>query len=355
MQKYAPVSGPPEACQKVSSRRRAAGSGNFAFSTAIISGLLLLFVPGRAFAAGEPAPVLPALVSEGTWDWEAGTFTLTLKTKLPADGESTPPKRRFLAEQEAERVVQQEFVRQAAKLPAASGKTLGELMAEDPAVEAGVAQLGERLRFVSSRVDEDYTALEMVWSAGLWDQLGPVLTDPAEPNPVPSLVKWAPSRDFSGLVVFAMGDLPWKGTGLKARWEPSLRFRLLNPQGEVVFDPTMADPEYVLKWGQAGTSLGRFNEERWRDRIGFDPLRIVARGVWGARPGDLILSDSDWDRILSREANRRLLAEGRVLILYGPFPDYTVSPNPDSVIDESLPPIEEIPQPPPPSETQAGH
>lgn len=300
--------------------------------------------------------MVPGLVSEGAWDWEAGTFTLTLKTKLPTDTEATPPKRRFLAEQEAERVVGQEFVRQAGRVPVASGKTLAEAMAEDPSVEAGVIQLGERLTFVSSRVDEDYTVLEMVWSVGLWDGLAPVLAEPGEPNAVPTLVKWAPSRDFSGLVIFAMGDLPWKGTGLKAPWEPSLSFRLLNPQGEIVFDPSMADPEFAMKWGQAGTSLGRFNEERWRDRIGFDPLRIVARGVWGARPGDLILADSDWDRLLSRDANRRLLAEGRVLVLYGPFPDYVPRPNPDSVIDESRPVIEEIPQPPPPSsEAAAGH
>lgn len=293
--------------------------------------------------------MIPALVSEGAWDWEAGTFTLTLKSKIPTDTEATPPKRRFLAEREAERHVQEEFVRRAGALPVASGKTLAEVMTEDPSVEAGVAQLGERLQFVSSRVDEEYTTLEMVWSVGLWDGIGAVLAEPYEPNPVPAQFQWAPSRDFSGLVIFAMGELPWKGTGLTARWEPSLSFRLLNPQGEVVYEPSMADPEFFARWGQAGASLGRFNEDRWRDRIGFDPLRIVARGVWGARPGDLVLSTGDWDRILSREANRRLLAEGRVLVLYGPFPDYTRRPNPDSVIDESLPAIEEIPQPPPPS------
>ena len=144
-----------------------------------------------------------------------------------------------------------------------------------------------------------------------------------------------------------MGDLDWVGTGLKARWTPSLSFRLLNSRGEVIFDPSMQNPESFQKWGQAGVSLGAFNEERWHDRIGFDPLRIVARGVWGARPGDLVLVDADWDRLLSREANRRLLAEGRVLVLYGPFPDYAVRLNPDSAIDEEKPPVEEVPQPPP--------
>ena len=316
----------------------------------LLVALVLLLTPGFGFASsGEPASPPPTFTSEGSWDWETGVFTLTLKTPLPTDVESSPPKRRYLAEREVERLVPQEFVRRAADLPVASGKTLAEVMAKDPVVEAGVAQLGENLKFVSSRVDEDYTTLEMVWSVGLWSSLAPLLLEGKEPNPVPELVKWAPSRDFSGLVIFAMGDLKWRGTGLTAPWQPSLSFRLLNPRGEVVFDPSMADPAFVEKWGQAGTSLSRFNEDRWRERIGFDPLRIVARGVWGARPGDLILSDSDWDRLLSRAANRKLLAEGRVLILYGPFPDYVERPNPDSAIDESLPPVEVIPQPPPPA------
>ena len=310
---------------------------------------LALLLAGPLSAASdvsEPTGVASTLTSQGEWDWEKGIFTLTLRAPLPVNTEATPPKRRYLAEREAERHVQEEFVRRAAALPVASGKTLAELMSEDPSVEAGVAQLGEKLKFVSSHVDEAYTTLEMVWSVGLWEALAPVLKEPAEPNPVPTFLKWAPSRDFSGLVIFAMGDLPWLGTGLKARWSPSMEFRLLNPKGEVVYEPSMADPSFFEKWGQAGTSLGKFNEERWRERIGYDPLRIVARGVWGAKPGDLILAEGDWDRLLSRDANRKLLAEGRVLVLYGPFPDYAHHPNPDSAIDLEKPAVDVIPEPP---------
>ncbi len=314
---------------------------------------LVVVLASAALAAHAAVPSPPGLVSEGAWDWEKGVFTLTIRMPLPTDTEATPPKRRYLAEQEAQRHLQEEFVRRAGALPAASGKPLSDLMAADPTIEAGVAQLGEKMKFVSSRVDDGYTTLEMVWSVGLYDGLAPLLYDTSAPNEPPTLIRWAPSRDFSGIVIFAMGDLDWLGTGLQARWTPSLGFRLLNLKGEVVFDPTMVKPDYVQKWGQAGASLGLFNEERWHDRIGFDPLRLVARGVWGARPGDLILADADWERILSRDANRNLLAEGRVLVLYGPFPDYERHPNPDSAIDVEKPPVEMIPQPPPPGAAPA--
>jgi len=296
-------------------------------------------------AAALAVPVFGAsLTSKGECDWENGVFKLTLTAPLPIT-EATPPKRRYLAEQEAQRHVQEEFVRRVGELSVFSGRTLAEVMADDPSIEAGVAQLGEKLTFVSSRVDDGYTTLEMVWSVGLWSGLAPVLTEEAQPNPVPRIIRWAPSLDFSGLVIFAMGDLPWLGTGQSARWVPSLSFRLLNPRGEVVFDPSMTDPEFAAQWGQAAVSEGRFNEQRWGDRIGNQPLRIVARGVWGSRPGDLVLAEADWDRLLSREGNRRLLAEGRVLVLYGAFPTYTTQPNPDSVIDEEEPPVQILRQP----------
>jgi hypothetical protein len=44
-------------------------------------------------------------------------------------------------------------------------------------------------------------------------------------------------------------------------------------------------------------------------------LRIIARGVFGARPTDPIIDRDDALLILSTEANRRLLREGRIAIV----------------------------------------
>ncbi len=102
----------------------------------------------------------------------------------------------------------------------------------------------------------------------------------------------------------------------------------------------------------------------WLLVLALDRLGVVSASLDTLTPGDpvlvalkpdLVLSDADWDRLLSREANRSLLAEGRVLILYGPFPDYSHHPNPDSAIDEEKPPIEVVPEPPAPTSEPAAH
>ncbi|MEI8096104.1 MAG: hypothetical protein WCG80_17980 [Spirochaetales bacterium] len=283
-------------------------------------------------------------------DWTEGRFYLTLTAPLVAQtdvAQMAGPKRRYLTEQLLASRLEAAFVREAAKLPVDSSRTLGDLAQEDPAIVGQLSGLVPRLKFHYSRVDEAYTSLEMRWSASLWTDFEPLLEASETPNDLSRLVSWNPSRDFSGLVIFAMGNLPWWGTNkLFAEWKPSLSFRLLSPDGEVLFDRSMAHSAALEEWGQAGLSEGKFNEEAWRERIGLDPFRIVARGVFGTNPCDLILAQEDWNRLLARPANRELLAAGKVLVLWGPFPDYTRHPNPDSVINEAEPSFQIIPQPP---------
>jgi hypothetical protein len=50
-------------------------------------------------------------------------------------------------------------------------------------------------------------------------------------------------------------------------------------------------------------------------RIGDNPLRIVARGLFGAVPTDPIIDRDDALLILSSEHNRQLLREGRIVIV----------------------------------------
>jgi hypothetical protein len=49
--------------------------------------------------------------------------------------------------------------------------------------------------------------------------------------------------------------------------------------------------------------------------VGGNPLRIIARGVYGIRPTDPIIDREDALLILSSEENIRLLREGRVAIV----------------------------------------
>ena len=52
------------------------------------------------------------------------------------------------------------------------------------------------------------------------------------------------------------------------------------------------------------------------DRIGSNPLRILARGVFGRNDTDLLIPTESAHRLLATADNRRLLREGRILVVY---------------------------------------
>jgi len=49
--------------------------------------------------------------------------------------------------------------------------------------------------------------------------------------------------------------------------------------------------------------------------VGTKPMRIFARGVFGIKPTDLIIDQSDALAIISSQENRKLLAQGKVVII----------------------------------------
>jgi hypothetical protein len=75
--------------------------------------------------------------------------------------------------------------------------------------------------------------------------------------------------------------------------------------------------DYLNRWGMVAYAEG-FAEESYENRIGTDPLRIMARHLYGTTPTDILIAESDALKILASPENRQLLSEGRVLFLLEP-------------------------------------
>jgi hypothetical protein len=88
----------------------------------------------------------------------------------------------------------------------------------------------------------------------------------------------------------------------------------------LVFEKAMLDPSgtgtmvrYVSEQAVFHPGPSGLSEEA-AAAAGERPLRIIARGVFGIRPTDLIIDRADSLLVVSSEANRRLLSQGRVVI-----------------------------------------
>ncbi|MDR2312947.1 MAG: polymerase [Spirochaetaceae bacterium] len=170
------------------------------------------------------------------------------------------------------------------------------------------------------------------------------------PREVQSPLVPLPTDSYTGIIIIADETLRVHGRSSSASMVPCIFPKIWDSEMTLVYERNMVDPNFDRRqnrnspdFGQtpaprssagaraadyAGESMVRYTS---RDRImgrdpsgidrdlaslvGENPLRIIARGVFGEVPTDPIIDKDDALLILSSEANRRLLREGRVVLV----------------------------------------
>jgi hypothetical protein len=146
---------------------------------------------------------------------------------------------------------------------------------------------------------------------------------PASPRRVLATL---PAASHTGILIIAGGELPLHGTRRSARTLPCLFPKIWDSDMNLIYDKTMyAVPtspgprETVIVHYAAETSIFQNNPSglspQLETLVGDKPLRLLARGVYGIRPTDIIIDAEDARAIISSEENRRLLREGKVVIV----------------------------------------
>ena len=123
-----------------------------------------------------------------------------------------------------------------------------------------------------------------------------------------------PSADFSGIVIYVDNQLPMYGKQSNGAFSPSLFPRIFDEELNLVVGPLMVDPETIRKAGTVGYQT--LSDSLDLARIGQNPLRLKARGIFGTNNTDLIISTREADKILSRQNNLDLITQGKILIIY---------------------------------------
>ncbi|GHT78995.1 hypothetical protein FACS1894130_06630 [Spirochaetia bacterium] len=131
-----------------------------------------------------------------------------------------------------------------------------------------------------------------------------------------------PAASYSGIVIIANEELPIHGRYTRAFVEPCLFPKVWDTEMDLIYERNVLDPELTRK------TLVHYAPEaaifqatpsgltpELAAVVGDNPLRIIARGVFGIRPTDLIIDKDDALVILSSEVNRQLLREGKVAIV----------------------------------------
>ncbi|MDR2211331.1 MAG: polymerase [Spirochaetaceae bacterium] len=180
----------------------------------------------------------------------------------------------------------------------------------------------------------DLSAISARYSVNLRD-ISLQLTRHTRPREVQGPLIPVPADRYTGIVIMADEDLPVHGRSSLARTVPCLFPKIWDSEMTLVYERNMVDPNFDRSAsGESGGpdyAGGAMVRYAGRDRImgqgpsgidrglvslvGENPLRIIARGLFGEAPTDPIIDRDDALLILSSESNRRLLREGRVVIV----------------------------------------
>lgn len=141
-----------------------------------------------------------------------------------------------------------------------------------------------------------------------------------------------PSRPFSGILVDARGNLPVHGEYSDQPLVPCLFPRIWNTDMDLLYEKNMVSATVALQKGIVRYTSSP-DETLYRDRIGTDPLRITAREVFGINHTDPVISRNDYLKIMGVPQNRKLLEEGKIVIICDP--DRMMGTGPGPVKDEN--------------------
>ena len=193
--------------------------------------------------------------------------------------------------------------------------TVGALAAKSPTILAGIRRISDGSVPIESYVTQDLTSLVLRFEYQLFPDVGRVFllhTRAYEHRPY---LGFYPTTAFSGLVIYAKGDFPVHGEeGRTERLVPAIMPRIFDESMNLIVESGMVDPAVAVARGIVGytESDDLFGA---RGRVGDVPLVTMARAIYGDNRTDVIIPDETANRILASEANRKLITDGKILII----------------------------------------
>lgn len=133
---------------------------------------------------------------------------------------------------------------------------------------------------------------------------------------LPVILDYEPTRTYSGILIYVKGNYPVQGEYETGKLEPSLFPKIYDESMQLIMERNRVNPEILRTSGICGWTQD-INSPEIMMRTGQDPLRILAYKIFGTKRSDIIITKQDALKILLNENNRKLIENGKVVIVYG--------------------------------------
>ncbi len=277
----------------------------------IILSLVMLFLT-TSLLFSQTSAMNEAITSQSYINWANGTFVSSIELDTKAANIELPSGRNIASsriEQNLPLLVKSPLLTVTVNSSTQLGEAvLWELLSIEEV--SGIIQDGRMTPIVFSRTGDELTTRHTV---SLQD-ISNALIQHSAPYTPQTPIKTVSSRPYSGIIIDARGQLPVQGEFTHESVQPALFPRIWDENMSLLYELNMSDPEVVKTSGLVQYATNP-SQSDYRDRVGSDPLRITARGVFGIHRTDPLISENDALKILSVKENIELLRQGKVIIL----------------------------------------
>jgi hypothetical protein len=280
---------------------------------AVASCLLALLLPALAVQGNAQGSAAPEITYTAAVHWVEEI--LRIETTVTPRGErgviTTLDAERAAAGNLSDRTLNAVY-----NVQLSSQATVGEYLEENQDLAAEVGNTVAEPPLTQRFPTEDLESVQLRHEVPLYPTLIDAFVRHGTTQEPPRHLGWVPTREFTGIVIYAAMSLPVHGTDRTDLAQPALLPEIFDTSAGMrrIVGPEMVEPARLREWGVAAYTNSP-DETPFQDRIGPTPLRIRATGVFGIYPTDLIIHEEDANLILATEANRRLIREGRILII----------------------------------------
>jgi hypothetical protein len=269
--------------------------------------------------------------------WGQGLYGLDLWARVQT-GSPNFARNRQATESALEQRLEAVFLQSVLGLPVSSRETVGAFLGTQPAVLGDLRRVVGRAVKRASSLTPEMEDVRLRYTIPLYGEGGllSIFAPRGGPTPLEPYLGFVPSAAYTGLVIFVQGAYPAYGReGVETSLRVCLFPRLYDTDLRLVLDVAQVDRSSLLAWGMVAYS-NDLDEVLYAERVGANPLRTVARGVFGVGNTDIVISREMARLLLSREENRVLLREGRILVILDAPAAPLLGPQPGEMPEEMM-------------------
>ena len=274
-----------------------------------------------SIAAADSNPQSGPITSTVFRDFERSRITIEIESAM-TDQAASFPKNRLLAHRRIEEVLPSVALRSALEITLDSHRTVMDRVRDDPNLFAELVEFTRSPILDVSWMNSELTAVKSRYHLPFYgsDGIASLFVSHSRPIPTSRFLGFYPSRDFTGVIIYAKGTYGLWGHEDRVAVKPALFPRILDEQLNIVAAREMIDPEHIRRWGIVEYSTSA-DERDHLTRVGVVPFRTMAQAVFGENETDIVIATRAARALLSRSSNGGLIREGRIVIVIDQPPE----------------------------------